>query len=109
VVDEGTAAKLEALQQENAQLQTTLDGVVKERDFYFRKLVSLVLACHGRPGGGWEAADEFGPSAPSYGLRFVLLLWLLPCPRWVLPYCILRTRKSWRCSRYASLSGPQAD
>jgi hypothetical protein len=38
-VDEALVQKAELLTQENAQLQATIEGLEKERDFYFEKLV----------------------------------------------------------------------
>lgn len=34
-------AKAEMLSQENVQLQATIEGLEKERDFYFEKLVRM--------------------------------------------------------------------
>lgn len=38
-MDEALVAKAEMLSQENVQLQATVEGLEKERDFYFEKLV----------------------------------------------------------------------
>lgn len=37
--DDGLQEKLDLLSQENTQLLTTVEGLEKERDFYFEKLV----------------------------------------------------------------------
>lgn len=56
VVDEAMVVKVEMLTQENAQLQATVEGLEKERDFYFEKLTIVEEMLQERQAAAGESA-----------------------------------------------------